>query len=91
MASSALAFYDLSVGDLDRDGDLDVVLNALTSCCPAKIHVSWFRNHGGTNPFFLKVVIMDAITQGGPFKVTDVNGDGCLDIAFVCRWEACLC
>jgi hypothetical protein len=57
---------DLSLGDIDRDGDLDLLLGE-----------KWLRNDGGAWPTF----VLGKVTEGEPDRVdlADVNGDGRLD------------
>ena len=66
-----------TAGDLDGDGDLDVVASSFTDR-----KVCWYRNDGGSPPAFTEFVI----TISGPsqnrrgLKVADMDHDGDMDI-----------
>jgi hypothetical protein len=65
----------LSVGDVDRDGDQDVVTVGSNS------RVLWYENAGGTGLAWVKHTV-SAVTALQPSSATfaDVDGDGDLDV-----------
>lgn len=70
-----------AVGDLDGDGDLDVVVAVLGDIWPTDDRagqVIWLENQGGT---FQTHVILDDLRRVSDVQVGDLDGDGDLDIA----------
>lgn len=64
----------LKSGDLDNDGDIDLVFNA-----PDDSRVKWLRNNG--NGTFSGPSTIIAVAGPGPLDVGDVDRDGDLDVA----------
>ncbi len=81
---SAQGAVSVQAGDLDGDGDMDVV-----SASENDDQISWYRNDGELNPTFARQVIREAggiAPDGIDFAksvfVADVNGDAHLDIVY---------
>ncbi len=63
------------VGDIDLDGDLDI-LSAFLGNHPK---IAWFENDGN-NSFFLERIITTEIKSGQNAELADIDGDGDLDV-----------
>lgn len=70
----------MTTGDLNKDGYVDIVgsFRAYNNFGPDTLF--WFENGKGTNPSFIKHQIPSTITNPYRIVVTDLNGDGNLDI-----------
>jgi FG-GAP-like repeat len=66
----------IGVGDIDRDGHLDLVLVAGVGMP----QVEWWRNPGDGSANWVKHPIGVTINQAKMFEVADLNGDGRLDV-----------
>ena len=66
--------YMISLGDLDDDGDIDVVAAV---CAHDKI--IWYQNLGDGN-FRAQAIISDEVDCGVEVHIADLNGDGRLDV-----------
>lgn len=80
--------YDMEVADLDRDGDLDVILSGGTRSTVAWLTraIKIFRNNGSSN--FTQTETLSFATPNFLYhnvKVGDLNNDGRLDI-FAPAW-----
>ncbi len=73
-------------GDLDGDGDLDVVVSYYVNQLAAQGHVVWYRNNGGPTPTFTANLIPDSsgtLENVSDLRLADLDGNGALDIAAV--------
>jgi hypothetical protein len=81
-APTALAFASagapvaVAVGDLDRDGALDVVIANGTTAGTLGLHLS-----DGAGGFALPALLAASPAEGRPVSVADLDGDGVLDLA----------
>jgi uncharacterized repeat protein (TIGR01451 family) len=73
-SSDSNFFVDFGAGDLDGDGDIDIVATSIY-----QDKVSWFQNDGFGN-FTEYVISVGEIPQPGFVLVEDFDGDGDLDI-----------
>jgi hypothetical protein len=62
-------------GDLDDDGDVDVVSAALVTN-----EVSWYRNDGGDPIVWTEIVIANNFTASHMVRIADIDGDDDPDI-----------
>jgi len=75
MSPSGVSFYPaaISVGDVDKDDDVDVVAIADGS-------IYWFKNGGSFGFTAVEVATEAALNSGTSVYAGDVNGDGALDV-----------
>ena len=66
---------DIHVADLDRDGDLDILIAARDGN-----RISWYENNGANPPAFVEHLVTTSALGAVSVHVGDMNGNGLLDI-----------
>ncbi len=61
--------------DIDNDGDMDLV-------AAGDYHLIWMENLDGLGNFGPQIIISDSITVSQAFEVSDIDGDGDIDITY---------
>ena len=64
-----------AVGDVDGDGDLDIVTNSLGSA-----YISWYENTDGDGSFGPQQVVDDVGLYENSVNIVDIDGDGDNDL-----------
>ena len=74
-------FRYISVGDIDNDGDLDIVSGSNThnSSATELGHINLYENDGASDPTWTKTTI-DSYIPGYFVELADIDSDGDLDI-----------
>jgi hypothetical protein len=72
----------LAAGDLDGDGDIDLV-----SASNIDDTVAWYRNNGTVTPSFTKFAVTTDANGARAVVVVDLNRDGQLDLASVSLFD----
>ncbi len=75
IAYSADAPWGVYVGDMDNDGDLDIV-----SASYDDDTIAWYENDGAADPTWSAADIATSADGGEGVKLADMDGDGDLDI-----------
>ena len=65
----------VSTGDIVHDGDLDIIVGAMTGGA-----IYWYKNSGGGSPSFSQQTASSNSNGVSDIVIADVNGDGLLDI-----------
>jgi hypothetical protein len=79
----------LSIGDLDQNGDLDIVSTGFRDWDSE--YLLWRANDGGPNPTFATYSIDEGPCFYGKSVVADLDGDGDLDIVCATDWPEAAC
>jgi hypothetical protein len=69
--------FEAVAGDLDGDGDMDVVATSWRN--PGRI--AWFENRSTSKPLWVQHVLKTNWRSANQVLIADLNGDGRLDIA----------
>ena len=76
VVGTSFAVYSLDTGDMDGDGDIDIVVGSW-----GDDEIAWFESDGSASPTFTKhTVFVDSASTWYDVELADVNNDGFLDI-----------
>ncbi|KGL62448.1 hypothetical protein PHEL85_2242 [Polaribacter sp. Hel1_85] len=75
ITTTADGIRSVTIGDLDNDGDLDIISASFNDNT-----IAWYTNDGATNPLFSKQIISTNAIGAISVTVGDMNSDGHLDI-----------
>lgn len=75
-------YRDVSVGDMDHDGDLDVLAASTTADA-----IYWWANDGSALPSWTQHTILSSFNGAHTVEPVDLDGDGDLDVV-VCAFDA---
>ncbi|MBO8234154.1 hypothetical protein HA151_06450 [Prochlorococcus marinus XMU1419] len=75
IATNADSVREITVADMDNDGDLDIL-----SASENDDTIAWYENNGQADPTFTKAVIATSADNANDVQVADLDGDGDLDI-----------
>ncbi len=78
--TNANGAWHVHVGDMDGDGDLDIV-----SASRLDDRISWYENDGAANPSWTKANIATNVDSARSVHLGDMDGDGDLDIVSASR------
>ncbi|HNU56748.1 MAG TPA: VCBS repeat-containing protein, partial [Flavobacteriales bacterium] len=76
------------IGDVDNDGDLDVMSYSFDNGNVNLAQVLWFANDGAGNFADKQVLFQGSINNGLPWATRDLNGDGHNDLVCGANWYA---
>ncbi len=75
IATSADGAFDVHVGDMDGDGDIDII-----SASSFDNTIAWYENDGASDPSWSAANIATTAAAAKAVFVGDIDGDGDLDI-----------
>ncbi len=70
---------DIAAGDLDGDGDLDIIMTGHEDTNSSNLHARIFRNDGSNSYTLIDTLNISAVVNGD-IEVGDVDNDGDLDV-----------
>ncbi len=76
--SSLPGAFDVQAGDLDGDGDLDLLAAGSSGDT-----VAWYENDGATAPSFTRHTLTTSAQGVENVAIADIDGDGNLDVSYV--------
>jgi hypothetical protein len=78
--SAGSDFYAAEAGDVDGDGDMDIVAFHLNDFGSKPLMTMWFENQGGFSPTFVEHQLTNISGWHFSIHVADLDGDGDQDI-----------
>jgi len=75
--------YDVEVGDIDGDGDLDIAAQTASGNSTADDKIVWYANNGSES--FTEYDVDTDLSYPYRFNLVDIDGDGDLDMVTAAR------
>ena len=76
ITSSAIFAWDVDIGDIDGDGDLDALSASLTDN-----KIAWYENDGASPPGWTEHPITTSLDSAHDVRAADLDDDGDLDVS----------